>query len=102
MKIEEEKELIKKATEEAVPECGCPRESSHCQSCPWFEWLLRVGAAEDALHDKAVEAFAVLTRAAEALDGLLEIAELAMPDSYFQSDSRVRAANKTLAAWEAL
>jgi len=34
----------------------------------------------------------------KALSGLLEIAEAAMPDSYFDSDSRVRAARAALAS----
>ena len=39
-----------------------------------------------------------LVEATAALPGLLEIAEMAMPDSYFQSDSRVAAARAALAA----
>lgn len=33
----------------------------------------------------------------ETIEGLMEIAEQAMPDSYFQSDSRVNKARKALA-----
>ena len=32
----------------------------------------------------------------QAIRGLMEIAEIAMPDSYFQTDSRVVAARKAL------
>lgn len=32
-----------------------------------------------------------------AVEGLLDVAELAMPDSYFDSDSRVRKAKAALA-----
>lgn len=32
----------------------------------------------------------------KALEGMLHIAEMAMPDSYFQSDSRVKRAQKLL------
>ena len=32
----------------------------------------------------------------KALEGLLHIAEMAMPDSYFQSDTRVKRAKKIL------
>ena len=34
----------------------------------------------------------------EALRGLMDIAEIAMPDSFFQSDGRVKAARKALEA----
>jgi hypothetical protein len=37
-----------------------------------------------------------LIDAVEAIPGLMEIAEIAMPDSYFQSDSRVAAARAAL------
>jgi hypothetical protein len=36
-------------------------------------------------------------QARKVIKGLLKIAELAMPDSYFETDRRVRAAKKWLA-----
>ncbi len=38
----------------------------------------------------------------EALKGMMEIAELAMPDTYFQSDSRVNKTRQALAKAESI
>ena len=38
----------------------------------------------------------LLTASPDALNGLMKIAEAAMPDSFFQTDRRVRAARRVL------
>ena len=43
-----------------------------------------------------------LLRVARSIDGLMEIAEIAMPDTYFASDSRVCEAREALKAVEHL
>ena len=45
---------------------------------------------------------AKLERVARSIDGLMEIAEIAMPDTYFASDSRVCEAREALKAVEHL
>ena len=51
-----------------------------------------VNWAEDAL---ALEQ-QLTSRAKDVIEGLMEIAEMAMPDSYFAEDSRVNAARRWL------
>ena len=54
-------------------------------------------ATEQILQANHPDAWAEVVALRNAVEGLMEIAETAMPDTYFQTDSRVNAARNALA-----
>lgn len=100
--IERAEELLAAATAES-PECTCTDpETMHESECPWVKWLYAQPEAQRQLVVDGPEFLRGYIGAIKALGGLMEIAETAMPDSYFRSDRRTKKARKSITDFKRL